>query len=137
MIHSSNEILSKTKVVAFSMRNNFHVQIFSSFHTKVEENLNSNSNRLITYFRRDFKLTFDLSLKRFGAWNEKCRIRNFLQLSYSKFFTFQKKILRKNGFWLGQFPFSLSFYSLSLSSLSPPLSHELYQATIHMNFMQL
>ena len=52
---AQTKFFTKTKVVAFSMWNNFHVQIFLSFHTKVEENLNSNSNRLIMYFCRDFK----------------------------------------------------------------------------------
>jgi len=35
--HSSNEFLPKTKVVEFDITNNFHVQSFSSYHTKFGE----------------------------------------------------------------------------------------------------
>ena len=35
---ASNEFLSKTKVVGFQKTNNFHVQSFSSYHTKMGEN---------------------------------------------------------------------------------------------------
>ena len=104
------------------MWNNFHVQIFSSFHTIVGEILNSNSNRLITYVRRDFKLTFDLSLKWKQAWNKSGRIWILEHLLYSKFFECYLKILRKIQIWIQSNFFFLSFSLPSLLSLPSPVS---------------
>jgi len=61
--HSSNEFLPRTKVVEFDITNNFHVQSFSSYHTKFGEKFKNNVYRVISFeFKFEF-LTFKRSFK--------------------------------------------------------------------------